>query len=142
MMKHPIIVLGVPEHYNAPWRLVTKQLKENNIKIIYKDEPGGTGAMCQKLENGEAHMALLLTEGAVYHVGKSKSNVKIAGMYVDATLPWGIHMGAQTSISTLEELIPSKTIFAISRFGSGSHIMAFLLARKVLKWPKERRNSF
>ncbi len=46
---------GVPEHFNLPWHqcIEEKKFEEEGINIIWKDFPGGTGAMTKALRNGE-----------------------------------------------------------------------------------------
>jgi hypothetical protein len=61
---------------------------------------------------------------------------KICGTYVDSPLKWGIVINPNSShgVKNLSDL-SDKTI-GISRYGSGSHIMSFLLAERE-RWYKE-----
>ena len=73
----------------------------------------------------------MLTEGAVAHIVNNKENgVAIYGMYVVSPLLWGIHTGAKNSetVKCVDDL--KDMTYAISRYGSGSHLMAFVDAKK------------
>jgi ABC-type nitrate/sulfonate/bicarbonate transport system substrate-binding protein len=54
------------------------------------------------------------------------NNSKIIQIYVESPLIWGIHVGADSKYSTLSDLENTKV--AISRFGSGSELMAYVNA--------------
>jgi ABC-type nitrate/sulfonate/bicarbonate transport system substrate-binding protein len=120
---------GVPEHFNYPWHLAIEEgvFEDAGIDLIFKDFAGGTGAMTEALKNKEIDLALLLTEGAVKFISENKG-YKILKVYVDSPLLWGVHLAAKTSKENLEKLP-----FAISRLGSGSHLMAYVYA-KSKKW--------
>ena len=121
--KRNITVAGVPEHFNLPWHLAIESgaFQKKGIHLIWKDYHGGTGAMCKALQNKETDVALLLTEGAVKDIINSKHS-KIVKIYVKSPLLWGIHVGKNSTINTISDLENAK--IAISRFGSGSHLMA------------------
>jgi ABC-type nitrate/sulfonate/bicarbonate transport system substrate-binding protein len=53
--------------------------------------------------------------------------VKIVQEYIASPLLWGIHVGARSQFRSVSELKNTKT--AVSRFGSGSHLMAYVNAR-------------
>ncbi|HNP65674.1 MAG TPA: hypothetical protein PKH39_17210 [Woeseiaceae bacterium] len=73
------------------------------------------------MRNKELDAALLLTEGAVYDILNGGRN-KLVSVYVASPLVWGIHVSASSSISRIEGIEGKR--FAISRFGSGSHLIA------------------
>ncbi|KAH9256936.1 hypothetical protein BASA81_004757 [Batrachochytrium salamandrivorans] len=113
---------GVPEHFNEPWLEVERQ-----GLVEFKSYPGGTGAMIEALSLGEVDCALLLTEGAVKYCVEKPDECKVFGVYVNSPLVWGIHCGAGSELTDPKDF--SKV--AISRFGSGSHLMAFVLAKQL-----------
>lgn len=83
--------------------------------------------MVRSLENGDVDVAIALTEGLVAAKLKEKSNFKIIGTYVDSPLCWAsVAKFDNDSISSLKDL--KNKIFGISRYGSGSHIMSYILA--------------
>ena len=96
------------------------------IDLEWTDVPEGTGKMCQMLRNGETDMSVILTEGIVKSIVEGNP-VKIVQEFIASPLKWGIHVGAQSSHNTLSDL--ENGIAAISRLGSGSHLMAYVNAR-------------
>ncbi len=131
---------GVPEHFNLPWHLALEEKKFDaaGIDLHWQDYGGGTGAMAKEVREGQLDMALLLTEGAVADIIKG-SNYRIAGLFVQSPLIWGIHVNQEAPFQQTAEL-EGKT-FAISRYGSGSHLMAFVNARQQGWKPEELKFS-
>lgn len=122
-----IKITGVPEHFNFPWHLCIEngEFEAENINLIWTDIPEGTGKMCQMLRDGETDMTVILTEGIVKDIiaGNSSSIVQV---YVQSPLIWGIHVGANSQFQNLSDLEYAKV--AISRYGSGSELMAYVNA--------------
>ncbi len=124
-----IKIVGVPEHFNLPWHncIDASKFEKLGINLVWKDIPEGTGKMCQMLRDGEADIAVLLSEGIVKDiVGGNPS--KIVQVYVESPLIWGIHVAANSRFKKISDLENAKV--AISRYGSGSHLMAFVNAKK------------
>ncbi|MEN9640249.1 MAG: hypothetical protein RLZZ262_2118 [Bacteroidota bacterium] len=122
---------GVPEHFNLPWQLAAERdiFSGHGINMAWTVYAGGTGAMTKALQSGELDVAILLTEGflAAAHQGL---NAKIAKVYIDTPLVWGIYSGAGSRRTQLE--YSEQPNFAISRMGSGSHLMATIDAQQRL----------
>jgi ABC-type nitrate/sulfonate/bicarbonate transport system substrate-binding protein len=118
---------GVPEHFNLPWRLAMEEgdLKANDISLHWEDMGGGTGQMIRGLENKALDVAVLLTEGITKSILQGL-DAKILQVYVTSPLHWGIHVPFDSAIQKTDQL-EGKT-FAISREGSGSHLMSYVLA--------------
>jgi len=116
---------GVPEHFNLPWKQAVDAgaFDETGIVVEFTEFPGGTGAMTAALSAGELDAALLLTEGAVADILGGSDN-RLASVYVDSPLIWGIHVAAGSAIEDLSEIEGKR--YAISRFGSGSHLIAIV----------------
>ncbi|RLJ68842.1 ABC-type nitrate/sulfonate/bicarbonate transport system substrate-binding protein [Lacinutrix venerupis] len=119
---------GVPEHFNLAWYLGLKnaEYKEANINLRWKDYFGGTGAMCKGLRDGDIDMAVILTEGIIKDI-IAGNGCKIVQVFVETPLIWGIHVDAKSNYKTIEDLKGTKA--AISRYGSGSHLMAYVNAQ-------------
>jgi len=98
-----------------------------NIYLQWKTQPGGTGAMTKGLRSDELDLAVVLTEGIVADIIKGNPS-KLVQMYVRSPLIWGIHCGADSRFANSDQI--EEAIFAISRYGSGSHIMAFVFAEQ------------
>ena len=120
---------GVPEHFNLPWHLTIEDgsYAKNDIELVWKDFPGGTGAMCQALRNEEIDIAIILTEGIVKDIIAGNPS-KIVQTYIKTPLVWGIHVGSASKYNDLSSLQNTKA--AISRYGSGSHLMAYVNAEQ------------
>ena len=118
---------GVPEHFNLPWRMGIEdgRFSKEGIKLHWSDMGGGTGQMIRGLENKTLDIAVLLTEGIARAILKG-ADVKILRVYVTSPLHWGIHVPFKSDIETIDQ-VENKT-FAISREGSGSHLMAYVKA--------------
>lgn len=98
---------------------------ERGIELHWEDIPEGTGKMCQLLQDGETDLAIILTEGIVKSITEGNP-ARIIQEYIATPLLWGIHVGAQSRHRKLDDLEHSKA--AVSRFGSGSHLMAYVHA--------------
>lgn len=118
---------GVPEHFNLPWYLTLKEkeYQKRGINLRWKDFSGGTGQMCRALREKEIDMAVILTEGMVRDIING-NDCKIVQVFVKSPLIWGIHVAAKSEYQKVKDL--KGTEAAISRFGSGSHLMAYVNA--------------
>ncbi|UJH67407.1 substrate-binding domain-containing protein [Allomuricauda sp. SCSIO 65647] len=127
-MKH-VRIVGVPEHFNLPWHLAIEEgaFEERGIVLEWTDIPEGTGRMAQLLADHETDLAIILTEGIVKSISEGNPSM-IVQEYVGSPLLWGIHVASQRHFKSVSELKNTKA--AISRFGSGSHLMAFVNAQK------------
>lgn len=134
------LIGGVPEHFNLPWYLALrdKDFQKENINLRWKDFPGGTGQMAAALREGEIDMAVILTEGIIRDIINGNPS-KIVQVFVKSPLLWGIHVAANSNYETVSDL--KGTEAAISRFGSGSHLMAFVNAEN-LSWDLKKDLHF
>jgi ABC-type nitrate/sulfonate/bicarbonate transport system substrate-binding protein len=110
--------------------------------------PCGTGEMIAALENEDIDISVSLTEGIVAKAinqrlqaldlvaDEKKSStgsnehvqdsfLTIMGLYVSSPLTWSIAIAPQSNMTRISELDGGK--IGISRYGSGSHIMAIIL---------------
>jgi ABC-type nitrate/sulfonate/bicarbonate transport system substrate-binding protein len=119
---------GVPEHFNLAWYLTLKdgEYKDQGINLRWEDYFGGTGQMCKALREGEIDMAVVLTEGIVKDIIDG-NKCKIVQVFVESPLTWGIHVADHSTYKTIDEIKGTKA--AISRYGSGSHLMAYVNAQ-------------
>lgn len=118
---------GVPEHFNLPWHLCIEDgsFKKKGIDVEWIDFHGGTGEMSEALKNGSIDIAVMLTEGSIKEICDG-SPFKIIQTYVKSPLMWGIHVHADSGFKKIEDL--QNQTAAISRFGSGSHLMTYVHA--------------
>lgn len=119
---------GVPEHFNLAWYLTLKngEYKAEDINLRWHDYHGGTGQMCKGLREGDIDMAVILTEGIVKDIIAGNPS-KIVQTYTQSPLIWGIHVAADSKFKTIEDTKGTRA--AISRYGSGSHLMAYVNAK-------------
>ena len=120
---------GVPEHFNLPWKLAIEERKlvDLGVELHWSDMTGGTGQMIKGLQTGTLDIAVLLTEGITKSILQGL-NAKILTVYVTTPLRWGIHVPYNSYIQTVKQL--EKQTFAISREGSGSHLMTYVRAKQ------------
>lgn len=116
---------GVPEHFNLPIHLAIEngKFREKGIEIEWTTFKGGTGQMTKALAEDRVDICILLTEGIVQSIIKGNPS-KIISVYVKSPLIWGIHSGAKNSLQHYRDIFDKK--YAISRKGSGSHLMAIV----------------
>ena len=131
---------GVPEHFNYAWYIGLKKnaFKAQGIDLRWVDCPGGTGQMTEALKQNSIDMAIVLTEGIIKAISDGISS-KIVQTFVESPLIWGVHVATGSNYTKASEL--KNTQAAISRMGSGSHLMAYLQAQK-LGWNTTRELHF
>ncbi len=139
-MATRVIRIGfVPEHYLLPLHLCTKHsLFPPNLQVSLVPFPSGTGHMITSLRAKEIDLAIGLTEGWVagllnadnYKKSAQDKGYSIAGSWVSTPLRWAIVTGRnRDDISSVSDLKQHRRV-GVSRIGSGSHIMAFVLAQQ------------
>ena len=121
---------GVPEHFNYAWYLglKSKAFRTQEINLRWMDCHGGTGEMIKNLEDNTIDLAVVLTEGIVKAISDGNQS-KIVQTFVKSPLVWGIHVAEASPYSELSELKNKNA--AISRIGSGSHLMAYVNAQQL-----------
>lgn len=127
-----IKIAGVPEHFNLPWHMCIEngEFEEAGVNLEWIDVPEGTGKMCQMLRDESVDMAVILSEGIIKDIIQGNPS-KIVQVYVESPLIWGIHVAAESPYTSIKDLENTKA--AISRYGSGSHLMAYVHAASQ-KW--------
>ena len=121
---------GVPEHFNLPWHLCLEEglFEKQGLAVEWTDFPGGTGAMTRELRHNGLDIALVLTEGIVADIALGNRS-RIVSFYTKTPLQWGVHTTAYNRFEVIRDVDPM--IFSISRWGSGSHLMAYVYAREI-----------
>ncbi|KAJ3316837.1 hypothetical protein HDV06_002810 [Boothiomyces sp. JEL0866] len=119
-----ITVGCVPEHFSGPLYL------SPSPSIHIKSCPGGTGQMIKYLESSQTDAVIALTEGLLLET--NSTNISLTGSYTNSSLCWSIAVSPDSKIKKLQDLKGGK--IGISRIGSGSHIMAVVLAMQN-GWP-------
>ena len=125
MKTRTILLGGVPEHFNLPIHLAQEsgQFEARGVNMEWTTFKGGTGQMTKALRNGEIDACILLTEGIIKDIIAGNPS-KIVSGYVNTPLIRGVHTGANNALRHHGEIFDKQ--YAISRFGSGSHLMAIV----------------
>jgi ABC-type nitrate/sulfonate/bicarbonate transport system substrate-binding protein len=122
-------IVGVPEHFNLPWHMCIEngEFHEAGIDLQWTDVPEGTGKMCQMLRDNETDIAIILTEGIIKELTENQHS-SIVQIFVKSPLIWGIHVDGKAAYNSVADL--ENKVSAISRMGSGSHLMSIVNAEK------------
>ena len=122
-------ITGVPEHFNFPWKKVVESqpFLSKGIQLHWTDESRGSGQMNKALRDDETDIAIVLTESFLKDFEEGNPS-KIIGFHVKSPLIWGIHIPGNSPVDNLNQI--ENPQFLISRMGSGSHLMAFVLAQR------------
>lgn len=125
MENNTIRIGGVPEHFNLPIHLAKEkgQFAKRGVNIEWTTFRGGTGQMTKALREDEIDVCILLTEGIITDIIRGNKS-KIISNYVISPLIWGVHTAADNPLDNYRDIYSKK--YAISRFGSGSHLMAIV----------------
>lgn len=120
-----IKIAGVPEHFNLPWQIAleTDAFEKAGVQVEWEFNKAGTGSMVAALKNNEVDLAIVLTEGIVSAIINGLE-AKIIKPFITSPLIWGIHTGINSGVQNVMDCKHCK--IAISRFGSGSHLMAMV----------------
>lgn len=139
MTDNTIRIGGVPEHFNLPIHLAMERgdFAKKGIDLQWTTFKGGTGQMTKALRDDTIDMCILLTEGIIKDILEGNPS-KIVSNYVTSPLTWGIHTAVGNSLYRYRDIFDKK--YAISRFGSGSHLMAIVDADS--KEQKLEENQF
>ncbi|KAK9373797.1 uncharacterized protein V1513DRAFT_402317 [Lipomyces chichibuensis] len=132
----------VPEHFSTPLFFAQSEgyYKDVGLSPEFKPFLTGTGDMIKALKENDIDMAVGLTEGWVAGLGNRRAEYKIVGTYVQSPLRWAISTGDnREDIQSIADL--QGKCFGVSRLGSGSYVMAFVLARQQ-GWPGNPPVSF
>ncbi len=134
---------GVPEHFNYPIHMV-KALgldQKHGVDLEFLEQACGTGQMIANLKDGKVELIIALTEGIVADIAKGGSDVRILGTYVGSPLCWAISGAGEAGVGPDEVVGMKGKTFGISRYGSGSHLMAYVLAIE-RGWDPQKDVSF
>ncbi|KAI0100089.1 hypothetical protein GGR51DRAFT_533792 [Nemania sp. FL0031] len=128
MAESQIRIGFVPEHFSTPIYFAQKYFGLDAKLIPF---PSGTGHMITAIRAGEIDIGIGLTEAWVAGLGKEDTpgdgGYRIVGTYVETPLCWAISTGAKRpEITSVDSLKGSK--IGISRLGSGSQVMGYVLA--------------
>ncbi|RNJ60649.1 hypothetical protein D7B24_006717 [Verticillium nonalfalfae] len=128
MASSPLRIGYVPEHFSTPLHFAQQHY---GLEATLVPFPSGTGHMITALRGGEIDIGIGLTEGWIAGLGKEgvegDGGYRLVGTYVDTPLCWAISTGSSRPEIASVSSLRSKRI-GVSRIGSGSQIMGFVLA--------------
>jgi hypothetical protein len=106
--------------------------KEAGLKVKHVLVPEGTGKMVQMLEDDEVDVAFPVSDALMVGIGKGRQ-VELIGTFASSPLQWAALVGSSNSeLNSLADLSKLKdgARIGISRPGSGSHTMAYYMAKQ------------
>ncbi|KAH3686622.1 hypothetical protein WICPIJ_002421 [Wickerhamomyces pijperi] len=126
----PLKVGYVPEHFSTPIAFAQSkgyftELGLNEVELI--PYPSGSGHLIQSLGDGSIDIAIGLTEAFVRGLAQGDQSYKLINTYVKSPLRWSVSTGFNRDDVTDIEGLAGKDI-SVSRIGSGSYVMAFVMA--------------
>ncbi|KAJ3346984.1 hypothetical protein HDU83_002538 [Entophlyctis luteolus] len=139
----------VPEHFSAPFlALPSLPMPVDSSKAVHAEPvdlvfcPGGTGQMLELLRTNSLDVCVCLTEGIVASLAKGNpADIAIIGVlthspltwavvsHPDSTKPGNVYADALDGPHPDNAALIRGTRVGISRFGSGSHLIPFLVAQ-------------
>ncbi|KAI9066233.1 periplasmic binding protein-like II [Trametes sanguinea] len=120
----------VREHFSSP---LLQYAEEDGGKTFTLVEcPSGTGQLIGRLEKDEIDVAIALTDPLISGIAKGSKAYKLVGSYVTTPLNWAVITGKNSSYNSISDL--KGTTIGISRYGSGSQTMAYVMALQQ-GWP-------
>lgn len=122
----PLRVGYVREHFSSP--LLQFASHDRNTTFTLVECPGGTGQLISRLSNDEIDVAIALTDALIAGIANGSKAYKLVGSYVSTPLNWAVITGIESKYQNIAEL--EGTPIGISRVGSGSQTMAYVMAQQ------------
>ncbi|KAI9461610.1 periplasmic binding protein-like II [Lactarius psammicola] len=120
----PLRVGYVREHFSAP--LLQFATDDGDQTFTLVECPSGTGQLISRLTNDEIDVAIALTDPLISGIANGSKAYKLVGSYVSTPLNWAVITGATSKYHHVADL--EGTPIGISRIGSGSQTMAYVMA--------------
>ncbi|KAJ7455333.1 hypothetical protein B0H11DRAFT_2067698 [Mycena galericulata] len=120
----PLRVGYVREHFSTP--LLQFQDADQNRTFTLVECPSGTGQLISRLTKDEIDVAIALTDPLISGIANGSTAYKLCGSYVSTPLNWAVITGKDTKYQNISDL--KDTTIGISRLGSGSQTMAYVMA--------------
>ncbi|KAF9533858.1 periplasmic binding protein-like II [Crepidotus variabilis] len=122
----------VREHFSTPLLQFAEQDAGKTFELV--ECPSGTGQLISRLTNDEIDVAIALTDALITGIAKGSKAYKLVGSYVSSPLNWAVITGTQSKYNSIADL--KDTTIGISRYGSGSQVMAYVMAFQN-SWPTD-----
>ncbi|KAF7970081.1 hypothetical protein HWV62_25064 [Athelia sp. TMB] len=128
----PLRIGYVGEHFSSP--LLQYAAKDAGETFTLVECPSGTGQLISRLTNDEIDVAIALTDPLISGIAKGSQAYKLVGSYVSTPLNWAVITGKESKYQSIADL--KDTNIGISRYGSGSQTMAYVMAMQQ-GWPTD-----
>ncbi len=121
-----------PLHYTISCCCVLQRQGKENIELVL--QPSGTGQMLTSFDASQSggqkiDVAVALTEALITGIAKGRTDYSLVGSYVRTSLNWAVITGTSPAAAAYNSIDDLKnTKIGISRIGSGSQIMASVMA--------------
>ncbi|KXN91621.1 hypothetical protein AN958_12473 [Leucoagaricus sp. SymC.cos] len=122
----------VREHFLSPLLQFEEKDAGKTFKLV--ECPSGTGQLISRLTNDEIDVAIALTDPLISGIAKGSKAYQLVGSYVSTPLNWAVITGINSQYKEISDLKDTK--IGISRFGSGSYTMAYVMALQN-GWPTD-----
>ncbi|KAF9267884.1 periplasmic binding protein-like II [Marasmius fiardii PR-910] len=114
----------VREHFSSPLLQFADDDQGKTFSLV--ECPSGTGQLISRLTNDEIDVAIALTDPLISGIANGSKAYKLVGSYVSTPLKWAVITGKATQYNDISDL--KDTTIGISRIGSGSQTMAYVMA--------------
>jgi len=131
----PLRIGYVREHFSSP--LLQFAEVDGGKTFILVECPSGTGQLISRLTNDEIDVAIALTDPLIAGIANGSKAYKLVGSFVSTPLNWAVITGTKSKVNNIEDL--KGTTIGISRYGSGSYTMAYVMALQQ-GWPTDELN--
>ncbi|CCM00113.1 uncharacterized protein FIBRA_02140 [Fibroporia radiculosa] len=129
----PLRIGYVREHFSSP--LLQYAEADGGKTLTLVECPSGTGQLINRLTNNEIDVAVALTDPLISGIAKGSEHYRLVGSYVTTPLNWAVITGKETKYNEIADL--QGTAIGISRYGSGSQTMAYVMALQQ-SWPTDK----
>lgn len=120
----PLRVGYVREHFSSPLLQFADVDREKTFTLV--ECPSGTGQLISKLSADEIDVAVALTDALISGIANGSKAYKLVGSFVSTPLNWAVITGRNSKFNCVSDL--QGTTLGISRHGSGSQTMAYVMA--------------
>ncbi|TFK18119.1 hypothetical protein FA15DRAFT_675530 [Coprinopsis marcescibilis] len=122
----------VREHFSSPLLQLSEEDGGKTFTLV--ECPSGTGQLISRLTDDEIDIAIALTDALITGIAKGSKAYKLVGSFVATPLNWAVITSTSTEFKDITDL--QDTTLGISRYGSGSQIMAYVMALQQ-GWPTD-----
>jgi hypothetical protein len=122
----------VREHFSSPLLQFAVEDAGNTFTLV--ECPSGTGQLISRLTKDEIDIAIALTDPLISGIANGSKAYKLVGSFVSTPLNWAVITGTSSKFNSIADL--KDTTLGISRNGSGSQTMAYVMALQQ-GWPTE-----